>query len=383
MRILQVQRISGFAGSEKYILELSAELKKQQIVSDVLCIYAVKDKKNIDSYLARLKKLDIKYYLIEENSILSYGLIKKVKEVVDKGYDIVQTHLIYADVYMALVKMLFKNKITIISTKHGYNEKYYENDGFIKPYIPITSPYYYIARFAEKFIDQSFSVSDGIARVYKHLRITQNLTPTIYHGIKGKDIDFDLKKNKRFAKYQLLVVGRLAPLKGQLYTITVLEHLLKQFSKEVKLVLVGGNSGYEDHLKVIVKEKNLEDYVIFEGFQKDVASYYLSSDVVLVPSKAEAFGFIFLEAFNAKRAVVAFDVPAGNEIVINNESGFLIPPFDTTIMAEKVQELLENAELRNRFGQNGYNRLLKYFSIERMIEETVELYQKILKGGIN
>jgi glycosyltransferase involved in cell wall biosynthesis len=381
VKILHVQRIESFAGSEKYILELSSELKKHQVSSEVLCIYHSNHEKNVQAYIKILENQGIRCFYIVSDKNITWRLIKEIKKIIiDGNYDLIQTHLIYADIYLALVKTITRAKIVCLSTKHGFSEAYYEKNGFSQPFIPYTSIYYYMALIVEKFIDHSFAVSHGIAKVYKYLGITKKVIPVVHHGLRANEIEVQVKTEKRFSKYQVLVVGRLAPLKGQAYVIEALEYLLCNFSKEIKLVLVGGDSGYEEQLKRIVDEKGLSEYVLFEGFQKNVEQYYLASDVVVVPSKAEAFGFVFLEAFNYQKSVVAFDVPAGNEIIINNKNGFLIEPFNIQELAEKIQLILESPKLKKSFEKKGYEILLQNFSIENMTKKTLKLYNQILNN---
>ncbi len=77
---------------------------------------------------------------------------------------------------------------------------------------------------------------------------------------------------------------------------------------------------------------------------------------------------------------MAFDVPAGNEIITNNETGLLVPVYDSKALAEKIIYLLQNPSERKRLAANGYEKYTSYYNSARMIRETAAWYRMILPG---
>jgi glycosyltransferase involved in cell wall biosynthesis len=103
-----------------------------------------------------------------------------------------------------------------------------------------------------------------------------------------------------------------------------------------------------------------------------------NSDIITIPSIGEGFGLVFLEAYLAKKPVVAFDVSASNEIVIDDITGALVPLQDIEEYANALLKLLKNPEIRKKQGEAGRALLNDYFSFERDELETLNFYKNIL-----
>ena len=104
------------------------------------------------------------------------------------------------------------------------------------------------------------------------------------------------------------------------------------------------------------------------------------SDAVLVPSRSEGFGVVFLEAFNARTPVVAFDVPAANELIIDTQSGLLVKPYDVEDMAHKISFLLRDRETAKRYAEKAYSNAKERFSLGMMTDQTYSFYKRVLKS---
>ena len=104
-----------------------------------------------------------------------------------------------------------------------------------------------------------------------------------------------------------------------------------------------------------------------------------ASDVALVPSISEGLGVVFLEAHAAGVPIVAFDVPASNEILRHGESGLLVPPYDIDAYARQIIGLLSDQALREHLRTGGAERLRSYFTRERMTRETISFYERALR----
>ena len=139
--------------------------------------------------------------------------------------------------------------------------------------------------------------------------------------------------------------------------------------------MVLGNGREKENLQQLAKVLGVEANISFMGFQQDPYAYISQSDVIILPSLFEAFGLVYIEAFALKAPVIAFDVPAGNEIISNNETGILVPLFDVEALTEKIILLLDNPGERKRICNNAYLRYVTYFNTQRMIGETITWYQ--------
>ena len=84
---------------------------------------------------------------------------------------------------------------------------------------------------------------------------------------------------------------------------------------------------------------------------------------------------VALEAMLAKKPVVGSNHGGLTEIIVHNETGFLIEPYNETELAEAIQKLLNNKELRDQFGTTGYNRAIKEFSEEKYVSSFESLFE--------
>lgn len=371
MKVLFVQNIAGIAGSEKYFLAIMPELLKRGIDCSFLAVYRSNEKKIAQEFCSLLKKESI---LVHELEVRSYSSIKPVFKINNlqkiHQYDIIHTHLIYADFWSALAKKFLNSKIKIVSTLHGYQESLYIKYCLSPDKLPKTI-YYFLAKFSLKTIDYIYSCSYGLKDFYEKAGIvSKNKISVIQHGFDYPLIETEMRQSAQ----QLVIVGRVIERKGHHFVIDCLPNLISKFPN-LKLVIVG-NGENENALKETVKDKKLDDFIQFEGYQTNVHKYLSNSDIVLVPSYAEGLPLVIFEAFSVKKPVIAFDTIGCNEAIKNNETGILVQPFNLDELEIEIEKLLLNKEERIRLGANGYDGLQKHFSLKRMSDETATFYLK-------
>lgn len=377
MKILFAQIITGLSGSEKYFIEIMPLLRQRGVDCEFLCVHI---KANKDAHLIvtnRLEELGVPVHLVESKNTLNLGLLKKINRIIKKGnYDFIHSHLIHSDVWMVLTKIFFNRKLKILSTKHGFNDRYTNLHGF-NPDKRLYQPFYFASLFVEPWLNHSFAVSKAVRKLY----IGQNISKpekvdVVYHGFKYNFQADEDKDKYREAEHQLVIVGRLEGYKGHQFIFEALQKMGTQFPN-LKLLVIG-SGGLEAELKQSVKEMEIEDKVVFKGFQTAVLDYMSNSDIVLIPSKSEGFGLVFMEAFEVKTPVIGFDVPAGNELIVHNESGLLVKAYDTQELADQIAHLLNHPEEGKRLAENAHQRLKTFFTPERMVEETIAIYEKMV-----
>jgi glycosyltransferase involved in cell wall biosynthesis len=101
--------------------------------------------------------------------------------------------------------------------------------------------------------------------------------------------------------------------------------------------------------------------------------------VFCVPSEDESFGIVYAEAMRFAKPVVALDVAPVNEIVINGETGILVPPGNRNALAFALEKLLADDPLRNTMGQNGLRRYAEKYSPAVVLEQITKTYERLLK----
>ncbi|RME33051.1 MAG: glycosyltransferase family 1 protein [Gammaproteobacteria bacterium] len=114
------------------------------------------------------------------------------------------------------------------------------------------------------------------------------------------------------------------------------------------------------------------------GWQEEMTSVLARAHVVCLPSYREGLPKVLLEAAALGRALVATDVPGCREVVIDGQTGLLVPPRDPAALAQAIAQLVGTPALRRELGRAARVRVEREFSLERVIKETISLYSRVL-----
>jgi glycosyltransferase involved in cell wall biosynthesis len=126
----------------------------------------------------------------------------------------------------------------------------------------------------------------------------------------------------------------------------------------------------------MVRQLGCENNVRFLGFRKDLPDLMKSADLFILPSVAEAFGLVLTEAIYLGTPVVATRVGGIPEIVDNGIDGLLVPPAESTALADAVVNLLTNAERRAEMSGKGREKIVRRFQFEAMVRAYEAVYEE-------
>jgi len=198
----------------------------------------------------------------------------------------------------------------------------------------------------------------------------------------GVDVDFYANAKPfpeyRDGKFNVLFVGRLEPRKGAMYLLRAYA-ALKARHPETRLILC--NYGPQlGELRRFVRRERLAD-VLFAGrvSDEDKARFYKTADVFCAPSTGqESFGIVLLEAMAAGLPIVASDIHGYKKVVQRNVSGLLVEPKDPEAIAEAVERLIREPELRARLGEAASRRAPEY-DWKHVTEQLVAFYEEAVR----
>ncbi len=178
--------------------------------------------------------------------------------------------------------------------------------------------------------------------------------------------------------YRMLFIGRVVKLKGVQYIIDVLGNV-KDKHPEAKL-LVGGSGEYMDELKKQAKNLGVEDKVIFLGHlgKRQVKEQLVNCDLFLLPSMSEGRPIVLIEAMAMGKPMIASNVGAISDIVIDGKNGFLIDPYKIEQLKEKIIYCLENKEKTKKQAEKGNKEILKNFGDRFTIKGWGRLYTNLI-----
>jgi len=170
------------------------------------------------------------------------------------------------------------------------------------------------------------------------------------------------------------MIGRLAEVKDHATFIDAAEIVLKSSSR-IKFLIVG-DGPMREQLRECVREKALEDRVLFPGYVPDLNLIWSVLDLFVLSSLSEGCPVSILEAFAAGLPVIATNVGGIPEIIIKGENGFLVEPGQPGQIAEKIHALLSNKSLHEKMRENA-RQTAHNFQIEKMAEQTITLYKEV------
>ena len=147
---------------------------------------------------------------------------------------------------------------------------------------------------------------------------------------------------------------------------------------DAQLVIVGRGDDIP-RLQALARQQGVEGSVLFTGPVNDHTLHAIYQRVALfaMPSRAEGFGIVYLEAMLHRLPCIGSFHDAAGEIIVDGETGFLVDQNDVSNLAEKMIELLENPVLRCQLGCNGFERLHQRFSFERFQTRISELLNEL------
>lgn len=232
-------------------------------------------------------------------------------------------------------------------------------------------------------LDRIIVTAPQLIESVKLLKRYQHKCEVIPLGICDRDIlDVDpgevLKLREKFAgKPLLLFVGRLVYYKG----CNVLLQAMRQVP-DAQLVMVGMGP-LHDSLSQAIDEYGLSDRVHLLGRQSDEAlrALFHACDIFVLPStlETECFALVQVEAMLCAKPVINTSLPTGVPWVsINAETGLTVPPGDVASLAQAINLLVNDEPLRRRLGEAGRRRAYQMFTLDKHVDDTVRLYEKLL-----
>jgi glycosyltransferase involved in cell wall biosynthesis len=276
--------------------------------------------------------------------------------------DVVHTHLVHADLYGGLAAKL--RCTTLVSTKH--------NDDPFR-----AGAFRFVERALARRAAKVITITDALARFQvERVGLPADKLEVIHYGLDelppawGSNPPDEVRPDARV----LLAVCRLEPQKGLEVAIRALPDVRLRHPTAELVVL--GEGPQRSQLEQLAGELQVPVHLL--GRVPDVAAWLRRADLLLHPARWEGFGLALLEAMLASKPVVATNVSSIPEIVADGETGLLVAPDDPTALAAAVTRVLDDP---GSYGEHGRARAQSQFSVARMADRTLALYEKAL-GGI-
>jgi len=388
-----------YGGAGVHVDNLSRELAKLASV-DVRC-FGEQDVKT-GNLVAKGFGLDKNDFHCPENLASVFGAARRCVDFNAAGMDadVVHCHTWYTHLGGIMAKLAYG--IPLVITVHSLEPlRPWKREQIGGGYEFST----WVEKTAMEMADAIVAVSSGTKNdILRYFKVDPAKIHTIYNGINPDEFK-KVESTAALEKYGIdphkpyvLFVGRITRQKGIIY----LARAIKYMNPGFQVVLV---AGAPDTPEIAAEMKDVIDSVkkTREGVfwvdavvnKKDLVEFYSHAAVFCCPSIYEPFGIINLEAMACEVPVVASDVGGIPEVVVHNQTGFLVPvsrqnesPFLPVApetyakdLAYQINRLMENPVKRERFGKEGRLRAVEQFSWSNIARQTADLYKSLIPAG--
>ncbi|NMB17272.1 MAG: glycosyltransferase family 4 protein [Firmicutes bacterium] len=314
--------------------------------------------------------------------VLPVPLSPRTNQLVRRlGLEVIHSHSPFLMGQLA-ARVARRHQLPLVFTHHTLYPEYVH-------YVPMATPVikkitiHFLNTYCEKcdlIVAPSPSLEEWLQTTYELSRPTAVIPTGIPIGKYESGNQAWLREQFRIPKDRriLLFVGRL----GREKNVSFLWDILPLIDWPSVLVIVG-DGPYRSELEAMVRDRKLEDQVIFTGSlpHEEVINCYLGADVFVFPSVTETQGLVLAEAMAGELPVVAIDAPATNDTIEPGVDGYITPP-DPQAFADRVNQILSDPDLKARLGRQAKVKA-QDFSSRRMAERLADHYQALVDQYAN
>jgi glycosyltransferase involved in cell wall biosynthesis len=298
--------------------------------------------------------------------------IKNIKLIAEERPDIVHTHLPRADLAGAFGHFFYPS-IPWVCSVHDIHDQSWAG----RWALPLFD---HIWHRADRVIAISHAVKEWLVNVRS---VPREKISVIHYGIEVDRFAYSVEDLREqwglHEKFIIGAIGRLESRKGHDCLIRAMSELKKLVPNACLLIAGHDPFGYGKQLRSLINELNLRDEVRLVGFQTDIAAFLGALDVFAFATHSEGFGQVLIEAMAAGKPVIASNIAPLTEIVRNAETGLLVEPDDPFEFTRALAWVLDDFERAENMARRGQESARSHFSAPRMVEETITVYEELLK----
>ena len=396
-KILYIFPSERISGAEQIVFYISSTLDKEKCIPIAICVQpnlvsSELRKKGIkvvySKYVKRFLGIKMSFKLgrfkLYNPLIIGYNLILLISQNLMCGLEISsilrreKINIVYIGFSSTPVTVFIVAKLMKIPMIFHLQD-------ILKPIYFYLRPKW-ILSLPDKIITISNAVKDPLLKA----GIPSDKIKTIYNGIElSRFENIDTKGIRRRLGLSnsdqiITLLGRLDLGKGHETLFKAAPDIINDFPR-VKFLIVGDvvleeYKERKQELEKIVRDMGIAKHVIFTGHRNDIEELVFVSDIITVPSWKEPFGLVILEAMAATKPVVASNTGGPKELILDKQTGFLVPPRQPKELAYALKILLKDKELRKQMGEAGRLRVERFFSIKKFIEEIYNVKEEVLGG---
>ena len=368
MRVLHVAKVTGIAGAENHLLALLPALRALGVDAEVVLLQ--EPGRPVAQLVRAFLNAGVPTFELAINMDLDPWLVGRLARLVrSRGAHAMHTHGVHADLYGRLC-LQGLDGVLLLQTRHN-------DDRFRRLWI-MRLLNQWLARRCVRIVAISDAVREFVCAVEG---IPPRKVERIYYGLDAAPAPqnvADLRTELGWAGAPLIgFVGRLTGQKG-------VDVLLNAFAivhralPTARLLLIG-DGPQRAALAALAGGLQISAAVHFAGWREDARAQMAALNVLAIASRWEGFGLVTLEAMQAGVAVVASRVSALPEIVLDGETGLLVPAANAAKLAAALLALLQDPQRAMQLGENGRLRAAQLFTVKQMAVQHAALYLSLAK----
>ncbi len=364
IKVLYLITELSIGGAQKALYRLLKSLDRSSFDPVVVCLY------NRTGLVSKqIQELDIEVIGLEMNAKWRWDAFWRLgKNLSQYKPTILHTWMFHANLPGRILGQIARIPIIISS------ERTMGQEGYLRRFLN---------RLTSGLSDAIICVSDNVA-IYaaQKIGIYEKKIFTIPNGIDISAFEASptqqiARKNNKLPGEKIIIgaIGRPRWVKG----FDVLISAVAKITELNILLLFVGDGPDQYKLRQLVKNIGQSDRIFFWGDQSEIQEILPILDILVNSSFHEGMSNIILEAMAAGLPVVATAVGGTPEVVVDGETGLLVPPGDPDSLAAALLRLIQDKDLRTKMGLAGRKRVRKYFTIEETVRKTETLYFELLR----
>ena len=359
MKVLHLVKVEGVGGAEQHLLTLLPELRRRGVDARVLSLDAGGDAQR---FYDALDERAVPWSRVRCGLDVSPRLATSVTRAVRREQPaLLHTHMVHGDVYGALAAGLLR--LPFVSSRHN-DDRY------------LLGPFRHVDRVLMRGVARLIAISDAVALFLIRAGLPASRVTTIHYGLDDlpaapselTPADAGIREGQTL----VLAIGRLIEQKDHATLVRAFARV-HDARPETRLAILGWGP-LESETRALANDLGIGAALALPG-RVEPRDWLLRADVFAHSSAWEGFGLVLLEAMLAGLPVVATAVSAVPEIVTGT-TGILVPPGADEAFAEALDRLVSDVGLRERLGAAGRARARAEFSVGRMADRTLAVYER-------
>ncbi len=370
LKVLQLIPTLDRSGAEKQMVMLAKGLPRDRFHVEVATLT------RLGAFEAELSAAGIPVTTFRKRLKLDpLALVRVARFLKARKFDVVQSWIFAANTYGRVAARLAGVPVVIVAEMavdlwKGRSDRYIDRR---------------LATWCDRLVGNSHAVVD----FYRELGVPDDRLAMIYSGAEDEEPPLvDARAIRAEFGFEpqapvILFAGRLAEQKrvdDLLKAVDLLQHVQPDLR-----TLIVGEGPLRERLEHTARAYDLASRVCFLGHRSDVPRLMAAADAVVLPSSYEGLPNVVLEAMRFRKPVVATAAPGTTELVVDQETGLLVPVGNAMLLARAIRDLVRDPALARRLGEAGRGRVETYFRADAMVAHFADLYENVAraKGILN